>query len=36
MTGMFHMPLSLKKVDVIYISFLLFYNIELYINKILR
>ena len=27
---------SLKKVDVIYICFLLFYNIELYIKKILR
>ena len=32
----FHMPRSLKKVDVIYICFLLFYNIELYITKILR
>ena len=34
--AIFHMPRSLKKVDVIYICFLLFYNIELYINKILR
>ena len=31
-----HMPRCLKKVDVIYICFLLFHNIELYINKILR
>ena len=33
--AIFHMPRSLKKVDVIYICFLLFYHIELYINKIL-
>ena len=30
-----YMPRSLKKVDVIYICFLLFYHIELYINKLL-
>ena len=32
----FHMPRRLTKVDVIFICFLLFYHIELYINKILR
>ena len=32
--AIFHMPRSLIKVDVIYICFLLFYHIELYINKI--
>ena len=32
----FHMLRRLTKVDAIYICFLLFYNIELYINNILR
>ena len=33
--AIFHMTRSLKKADFIYIGFLLFYHIELYINKIL-
>ena len=33
--AIFHMPRRLTKFDVIYICFLLFYHIELYMNKMM-